>query len=108
LNSLLAQTYRNIEIIVVDDGSPDRSYEIAAGIARTTNRIKIVRQPNGGLSAARNAGIRAATGAYLTFVDSDDLVGKTAYATAMTALLKTGSDFAVFGYRRTFDPLDER
>lgn len=100
LNSLLAQTYRNIEIIVVDDGSPDRSYEIAAGIARTTNRIKIVRQPNGGLSAARNAGIRAATGAYLTFVDSDDLVGKTAYATAMTALLKTGSDFAVFGYRR--------
>lgn len=100
LDSLLAQTYRNIEIIVVDDGSPDRSYEIAAGIARTTDRIKIVRQPNGGLSAARNIGIRAATGEYLTFVDSDDLVTKTAYATAMTALLGTGSDFAVFGYRR--------
>ena len=100
LRSLLAQTYRNIEIIVVDDGSPDRSYDIAAGIAETTHRIKIVRQSNGGLSAARNAGIRAATGEYLTFVDSDDLVGKTAYATAMAALGKTGSDFAVFGYRR--------
>jgi len=100
LHSLLAQTYRNIEIIVVDDGSPDGSYEVAAGIARTTDRIMIVRQPNGGLSAARNTGIRAATGDYLTFVDSDDLVGRTAYATAMAALLKTGSDFAVFGYRR--------
>lgn len=100
LDSLLAQTYRNIEIIVVDDGSPDGSYDVAAGVARTTNRIKIVRQRNGGLSAARNTGIRAASGEYLTFVDSDDLVGKTAYATAMAALLKTGSDFAVFGYRR--------
>ena len=104
LQSLLAQTYRNIEIIVVDDGSPDRCYEIAAGIAATTRKIKIVRQANGGLSAARNTGIRAATGEYLTFVDSDDLVDKNAYRTAMGALALTGSDFAVFGYRR-FDSI---
>lgn len=100
LNSLIRQTYRNLEIIVVDDGSPDGSLAIARSYARWDPRIRVLRQPNQGLGAARNTGLAAATGRYLTFVDSDDLLPRTAISTMVRTLEDTGSDFVVGGLRR--------
>lgn len=74
LDSIIGQTYKNIEIILVDDGSTDQSPEICAAYAQRDERITVLRKKNGGLSDARNAGIEIAKGEYLTFVDSDDYV----------------------------------
>lgn len=71
IQSLLAQTYENFEVIIVDDGSPDKSIEICRQF--TDSRIKIVQQSNRGLAGARNTGIRQAQGDYLSFLDADDL-----------------------------------
>jgi len=100
LTSLRFQRYRRVEIIVVDDGSPDRSVEIARAHARRDPRVIVVRRPNGGLSAARNTGVRNARGEFLTFVDSDDVVAVDAYTSAIGALQESGSDFAVNLYDR--------
>lgn len=72
IDSLINQTYKNIEIILVDDGSTDKSYDICKKYSETDNRIKLIHKNNGGLSDARNVGIDNATGKYITFVDSDD------------------------------------
>ena len=72
LRSVLKQTFRNQEIILVDDGSTDGSGELADRLAETDARIRVIHQENQGLSGARNSGIRAATGDYLVFLDSDD------------------------------------
>ena len=72
VNSILNQTYRNIEIILVDDGSPDCCPAMCDALAEQDNRIKVIHKTNGGLSDARNAGLKIATGDYVTFVDSDD------------------------------------
>lgn len=72
VDSLVSQTYLDIEVVLVDDGSPDRCPEICDEIAATDSRIRVVHKPNGGLSDARNAGLRAATGDYVVFVDGDD------------------------------------
>ena len=74
LNSLVNQTYQNIEIIVVDDGSTDNSGRIADDFALKYDIIKVIHTKNGGLSAARNVGIENAGGEYIAFVDSDDWV----------------------------------
>lgn len=74
VNSILKQTYTNLEIILVDDGSPDRCPEICDEFALVDDRIKVIHQQNGGLSKARNTGIDIAKGLYLVFVDSDDTV----------------------------------
>lgn len=74
INSILAQTCRNFELILVDDGSPDRSPAICDAYMQRYPFIKIVHKTNGGISSARNAGIEAAKGEYITFVDSDDIV----------------------------------
>jgi CDP-glycerol glycerophosphotransferase len=100
LVSLRFQHYREIEIIVVDDGSPDRSAEIARRHARRDLRVRVVRRENGGLSAARNTGIEHARGEFLTFVDSDDVVTPVAYTSAIAALNESGSDFVVSCYDR--------
>lgn len=100
LDSLLAQRYKNLEIIVVDDGSPDGSAAITREYAQRDRRICLISRPNGGLAAARNTGIDAATGEYLAFCDSDDIVLPDAYQAAMSSLSRTGSDFAVFAYQR--------
>ncbi len=72
VNSILSQTFADFELILVDDGSPDRSPAMCDEFARQDSRIKVIHKKNGGLSDARNAGIRAATGEYLIFIDSDD------------------------------------
>jgi CDP-glycerol glycerophosphotransferase len=100
LVSLRFQHYREVEIIVVDDGSPDRSGEIARRHARRDLRVRVVTRENGGLSAARNTGIEHARGEFLTFVDSDDVVTPEAYTSAIGALRESGSDFVVSCYDR--------
>ncbi len=79
LDSILAQTYENLEIILVDDGATDGSGAICDVYASKDPRIKVIHKANGGLSSARNAGIDAATGEYLAFVDSDDWIEPDTY-----------------------------
>lgn len=100
LTSLVRQSYRNLQIILVDDGSGDGSLDIARSYARWDRRIRIIRQPNAGLGAARNTGIAEARGRYLGFVDSDDTLPRDAVSKMVRTLERTGSDFAVGALRR--------
>lgn len=95
LDSLLSQTLEDWEAIIVDDGSTDTSPQIVNSYAAADSRFKVVRQANAGLGAARNAGIRAATGKFLTFLDSDDIIPPVAYEIAVKCLKRTKSDFAI-------------
>ncbi|MFC8598556.1 CDP-glycerol glycerophosphotransferase family protein [Isoptericola sp. NPDC057191] len=95
LESILAQTHRRLEVVVVDDGSPDDSISVVQAIAARDRRVRVVRQENGGLGAARNTGVRHARGAMLCFVDSDDTVPPNAVEAMVTSLTRSGSDFAV-------------
>jgi CDP-glycerol glycerophosphotransferase len=95
LTSILAQTHRRIEVVVVDDGSPDASIDVVNAVAARDRRVRVIRQQNAGLGAARNTGVRHARGEMLCFVDSDDTVPPTAIETMLTSLTTSGSDFAV-------------
>lgn len=77
VESILAQTFKNFELILVDDGSPDNSGAICDSYARTDPRVRVIHKPNGGVSSARNAGLRDAAGQWITFIDSDDCVKET-------------------------------
>jgi glycosyltransferase involved in cell wall biosynthesis len=74
IDSLIEQSYSNVEIILVDDGSPDKCPQICDNYAKKDQRIKVIHKVNGGLSDARNAGLKIATGEYIMFVDSDDYI----------------------------------
>lgn len=95
LESVVAQRYGRLQIIIVDDGSTDGSARIAAQFARRDPRIAVIAQANAGLGAARNAGLEAARGDYLMFLDSDDRLAEGAIARFVSTLEATGSDFAV-------------
>ena len=95
LDSLLAQTWRNLEIIVVDDGSPDGSWDIMQDYARRDSRIQLRRQKNGGLSAARNAGLELARGEWIGFMDSDDYAAPEMYETLYRAATEHDAQMAV-------------
>lgn len=92
VDSVLRQTYENLEIILVDDGSPDDCPEICDSYLAKDSRIKVVHKQNGGLSDARNAGIKIATGEYINFVDSDDFIHHQAIETLVNVTLKTEAD----------------
>ena len=79
IDSLLRQTYNNLEIILVDDGSPDNCPFICDKYAMQDNRIRVIHKSNGGLSDARNAALNVMTGQYVTFVDSDDYIACLLY-----------------------------
>jgi CDP-glycerol glycerophosphotransferase len=100
LDSVLSQSYRHLQVILVDDGSPDSSIEIMRAYAARDRRITIVRQANAGLGAARNTGARHAKGRFLMFMDSDDELRPDAISTYVRTLRRTGSDFAVGCYDR--------
>lgn len=100
LDSLAQQSLRDLEVVMVDDGSTDESATIASAMAARDGRFRLIQQPNGGLGNARNNGAAAATGEFLAFVDSDDLIPRHAYETLLNALDKSGSDFASGNVRR--------
>lgn len=100
IESLIRQTYKNIEIIVVDDGSTDRSGEICDLYAQKDNRIKVIHKENGGLVSARKAAIKIATGDYIGYVDGDDWVGDGFYASLCSVMGQTNSDIVIAGYSR--------
>lgn len=102
VDSILAQTYADFELILVDDGSPDNCGAICDSYAEQDARVRVIHQENGGLSAARNAGIEAAQGEYLTFIDSDDLITVDCLEILYLTLNKAGADIAV-GDMQTFE-----
>ncbi len=99
VESIIGQTYENLEIILVDDGSPDSCPRLCDEWAERDGRIKVIHQRNRGLSGARNSALDIATGDYVTFVDSDDTVHPEMCKTLYDAMKRDGSDIAVGGYR---------
>ena len=97
INSLLKQTYKKIEIILVDDGSPDNCPMICDEYAKKDNRIKVIHKINGGLSDARNAALDIVTGEYITFVDSDDFVSENLIELLVKPILKYSCEITVVG-----------
>lgn len=95
LDSVCRQTYQNIEVILINDGSTDCSEEIAKTYCAQDKRFKLITQENGGLSSARNAGLNYANGKYITFIDSDDYISDDYIAYLYSLITKTDSDIAV-------------
>lgn len=98
MQSVLGQTYQELEVILVDDGSTDASAAMCDGYARKDGRVKVVHKPNGGLSDARNAGLALATGAYVGYVDSDDWIEPDMYARMHQACVEHGAQVAACRY----------
>lgn len=98
VSSIRGQTYKNIEIILVDDGSPDRCGEMCDDFAKEDSRIQVIHKENGGLSDARNVGIKQASGEYLLFVDSDDWIHKDTVMKTMQSAEKNKADIVLFDF----------
>ena len=92
VNSILNQTYRDFELILVDDGSPDRSPQICDCFAETDKRVRVIHKENGGVSTARNAGLDAVRGDYIAFVDSDDFLEPNMYEKMMDKAMTHNCD----------------
>ena len=104
LDSVISQTYHNLEIICVDDGSTDKTPEILADYAAGDSRIRVIRQENSGLSASRNRGIEAAQGKYLYFLDSDDYILPDHFEKLIPVMEKEKLDLCVFNLRPFISP----
>ncbi len=100
IESIINQTYKNLEIILVDDGSKDKSDEICDEYAKKDNRIKVIHKENSGVSSARNVGIENSKGEYISFVDSDDWLEKDFIEKLHNIIKENNSDLAQSGYYR--------
>lgn len=107
VDSVLNGTYPNLEILLMDDGSPDRSGEIADRYAEKDSRVRVIHEKNGGQSVARNRGIRESHGAYLGFVDSDDAIKPEMFEHLYEALRSKDADIAVCGMEKIFSDKTE-
>ena len=97
-DSILGQSLRDLELILVEDGSPDESGALCDAIAREDPRVRVLHKPNGGVSSARNEGLKLATGEYIAFCDADDTFELHALETMYNALIKAGADSAGCGH----------
>lgn len=104
LESVINQIYSKLEIILVDDGSPDKCGEICDKYAAIDSRIKVIHKENGGVSSARNAGIDISTGDWIYFMDSDDTIEKDLIGEALNTALTDGTDMCFFDY----DTIDDK
>lgn len=105
IDSILKQTYQNYELILVDDGSPDRCGEICEDYKQRDEKIQVIHKQNGGLSDARNAGTRIAKGDYITYIDSDDYISEDYLEKLVSAAVKYDADFVQGSYtRESFQP----
>lgn len=98
IDSLLTQNYTNCEIIIVDDGSTDGSGQVCDKLKSKDSRIRVVHQENGGLSAARNTGLKFANGKYISFIDSDDVISSSMFSNMINALEKNRADVAICNF----------
>lgn len=113
IDSLLNQTYKNLEVICVNDGSKDNSLSILNQYKEKDNRVVVIDKQNGGVSSARNVGISAATGDYISFLDSDDYIDLDAYESCMDKIVNTNADILTFGYtqepsKSVYIPLEDK
>lgn len=102
VDSILGQTFPDLEVILVDDGSPDNCGAICDAYAQKDGRVRVIHKQNGGLSSARNAGIEQARGEYLAFADSDDWLDADMYEILYRELLRHGAQIAECSYRSLF------
>ncbi|MDD2970520.1 MAG: glycosyltransferase [Lachnospiraceae bacterium] len=102
VKSIQRQSYSNLEIILVDDGATDHSGQMCDDYAREDDRIKVIHKKNGGLSHARNAGMKLATGTYIAFVDGDDWIDERMYETMLSAMLEQEADISICRYRQVY------
>ena len=102
VKSILKQTYTNLEVILVDDGSPDICGQLCDELAKTDDRIKVFHKENGGLSDARNYGVERANGEYIGFVDSDDYIHECMYEELYKAIKKSGTSIVECGVTRVY------
>lgn len=100
IDSILNQTYKNLEIILVDDGSPDSCGRICDEYAQKDSRIKVIHKQNEGLGEARNTGLGEATGDYIYFIDSDDWIELNMLATLVHELEQEQADFVMCGFKK--------
>ena len=103
MDTIVNQTYKNLEIILVDDGSPDNCGKICDEWAKKDARVKVVHKENGGLSSARNAGMEVASGDFITFVDPDDCVDKTMYEKMIKRIEEENSDICFVGFVHVYE-----
>lgn len=97
VQSIIEQTYKNLEIILVDDGSPDNCPEFCDELQKKDSRIRVIHKKNGGLSSARNAGLEIANGAYISFIDSDDFIDHQMYQSMLECLIENNADIVSCG-----------
>lgn len=102
IDSVLNQKYKNMEIILIDDGSTDRSGQMCDKYAKQDKRIKVIHKKNGGAASAKNAGLRVAKGEYLVFVDSDDYLEPDAYSYMLSVLCEQDADVIQCSFRNIF------
>ena len=103
INSLLTQTYIDFEILLIDDGSPDRSGEICDTFAKSDKRVKVYHKQNGGVSSARNLGLERAQGEYITFIDSDDWIDPDCLERIMSICVQQDLDILQYSYKKIND-----
>lgn len=103
IDSVIAQTYKNLEIILVDDGSPDKSGEICDEYSKKDARIKVIHKENGGLSDARNVALDIAKGEYIGFIDSDDYVEKDMFETLHTLAVEHNAEISSISFYKTLE-----
>ena len=102
IDSILKQSFTDFELILVDDGSPDKCGKICDEYAAKDKRIKVIHKKNGGLSDARNAGLDYATGGYICFIDSDDWIHKDLLKDNLERLVSENADVIIFNYVEVF------
>lgn len=102
IESILSQTYRDIEVLLIDDGSTDGSADICKEYSRQDDRIRYIRQENGGLGNARNRGIQEASGKYILFIDSDDYIAENMVEQLYQNIITSGADMATCGIYNVF------
>ena len=102
IDSVLKQTYKNLEIILIDDGSTDGSGKICEDYARDDARITVIRQENGGVSRARNRGIAEAHGEYIEFVDADEYLDENMVESVISSAKEKGAEVTICGYKQIF------
>ena len=103
VDSIIAQKYTNLEIILINDGSPDQSGSICDEYAAADNRVRVIHKENGGCASARNAGIDIAQGEFIAFVDSDDTISEDMYERMHRCIIENSADLCISGFARIYE-----